>query len=53
MAKFRSIEICYEAGFLLSHILNVEDKSVSKDVIRSSGIMECIHTMEDMVQVLG
>ncbi|HXH76219.1 MAG TPA: PDZ domain-containing protein [Bacteriovoracaceae bacterium] len=36
-AKFRAIEICKESGFKLTHMLDVKDKSVSKDVIRSSG----------------
>jgi hypothetical protein len=35
-AKFRAIENCMESGFKLTHILDVRDKTVSKDVIRSS-----------------
>lgn len=35
-AKFRAIENCKEAGFKLAHILDVKDKTVSKDVVRSS-----------------
>lgn len=35
-AKFRAIENCKESGFELAHILDVRDKTVSKDVVRSS-----------------
>lgn len=35
-AKFRAIEVCEGAGKKLTHILDVKDRSLSKDVIRSS-----------------
>jgi hypothetical protein len=35
-AKFRAIEVCQGENKKLSHLLNVEDLSVSKDVVRSS-----------------
>lgn len=35
-AKFRAIEDCKASGFEFAHILEVEDKTILKDVIRSS-----------------
>src|SRR5680860_693617 len=35
-AKFRAIEVCKSSGSKLAHILAVLDKTVSKDVIRTT-----------------
>lgn len=36
-AKFRAIEVCEGTGKKLTHILDVKDRSLSRNVIRSSG----------------
>lgn len=36
-AKFRAIEVCDEAEFKLTNILKVSDKTISKDVLRTTG----------------
>lgn len=36
-AKFRAIEVCREEGKKLAHILEISDKTVSKDVLRTTG----------------